>query len=352
MNPRPIELIGCGALAEQVYTPVLSHLEQAGRAKVVALVDPSAERRARLAKTFPSAQSAASLEDLPPAKDALAVIATPPGIHAAQTCALLRAGRHVLCEKPLAVTVAEAEAMVAAAEETGRLLAAGMMRRFYLPVQALRENLAAGTFGQPQHIDVVEGGRFGWNTASPKFFEAANGGVLFDLGSHVLDLLCHWFGAPAATESWNDALGGANTNCMLSARWTRGLTARVRLSWDTAQLPAGWQIRTERGLCQWNGSPDGAVAFQPVNGQWWLQATAQSTPRTTDPKTISSWTAAFVRQFENILGALEGKNPLLAPAADVLPSLRWLETASREAQLLPQPWLGSQEQTRATELFH
>jgi predicted dehydrogenase len=196
-------------------------------------------------------------------------------------------------------------------------------------------------------VEVLEGGRFGWNAASPKFFEKENGGVLFDLGSHMLDLLCHFFGEPAATESWNDALGGANTNCVLAARWAGGLTARVRLSWDVAGLPAGWRIRTTRGECRWNGHSDGTVRFRTNEGRWWLDAAAQAGG---DVKAQSSWTAAFVRQFDNVLGALAGKNPLLAPAADVLPSLRWLETARQHAKPLPQPWLSPAEQTRAAEL--
>jgi len=349
MNPYPIELIGCGALGEQVYAPVLAHLARAGRVQVVALVDPVAERRAQIAKIFPSAHSAARWEDLPPAPNALAVIASPPAFHAAQACALLAAGRHVLCEKPLALSVTEAEMMIAAANRAGRLLAAGMMRRFYPSFQALRENLSAGTFGEPQRLEVSEGGRYGWNAASPKFFEPANGGVLFDLGSHVLDLLCHCFGEPAATESWNDALGGTNTNCVLTARWANNLTARVRLSWDVANLPTGWRIQTTRGECRWNGLSDGALAFQPRASQWWLRATAHSAPPRADPATISSWTGAFVRQFDNVLGAIGGKNALLAPATDVLPSLRWLETARNQAKFLPQPWLSPPELARAAQ---
>lgn len=351
MKCHSVELVGCGALTEQVYAPVLTYLARAGRVKVSALVDPSEKRRTLIAKSFPSAVSVASIEDLPPTTEALAVMATPPGLHALQSCALLKAGRHVLCEKPLAMSVAEVETMAIVAQETNRLLAAGMMRRFYLPVQALRENLKAGTFGTPQHLEVVEGGRFGWNAVSPNFFAPTNGGVLFDLGSHVLDLLCHWFGAPEATESWNDTLGGTNTNCILTARWATGLTARVRLSWDTANLPSGWHIRTTHGVCQWNGSPEGAIAFRPHNGEWWLQAKAQTMPHTTDPKSFSSWTTAFVRQFENVFATIEGNSSLLAPVSDVLPSMHWLENARDQARLLPQPWLADNEQVRAAELF-
>ncbi|HVU37077.1 MAG TPA: Gfo/Idh/MocA family oxidoreductase [Opitutales bacterium] len=350
MKPCPLELIGCGALGEQVYAPVLAHLERTGRVKVTGLVEPAEARRRKVAQIFPAARAVARIEELPANSEALAVIASPPGVHAAQACALLAGGRHVLCEKPLAMTVAEAEAMVAAAQQAHRLLAAGMMRRFYLPTQALRENLLAGTFGEPQQIEVVEGGKFGWGAASPKFFEPANGGVLFDLGSHALDLLCHWFGAPAATESWNDASGGANTNCVLTAQWPAGLRARVRLSWDTANLPSGWRLKTSRGECRWNGHADGVVAFRPHGGGWWLQAAPQTSPFAADPKNLSSWPATFVRQFENVLGALAGRNSLLAPAAEVLPSLRWLESAQRHAQPLLQPWLSATEQDRAIAL--
>jgi len=346
MTPCPIELIGCGALAESVYAPVLAHLERAGRVKVAALVDPNPARRAQLAKSFPQARIMERVEDLPPTPDALAVIASPPGVHAAQACALLAAGRHVLCEKPLAISVAEAQTMIAAASKSGRFLAAGMMRRFYPPARALRENLNSVFLGNPLRVEIAEGGRFAWQAASPKFFDPANGGVLFDLGSHVLDLLCHFFGEPTEMKSWTDALGGTNTNCVLAARWPTGLEARIRLSWDTP-LETGWRIQTTRGECRWDGSADGALIWRGDNSRWWLHAqpssSAQSSP-------AHGWTAAFVRQFENVLAAIAGTEKLLAPAAEVLPSLRWLEQARKESQLLPQPWLSPEEQASAEKL--
>jgi len=340
MTTHSLQLIGCGALAEQVYAPVLTHLEKSGRVRVTALVDPSAPRRAQLAKFFPAAQASERVEDLPATLDSLAVIASPPSFHAAQACALLANGHHVLCEKPLAASVAEAEGMVAAAQAAGRLLAAGMMRRFYPAAQALRENIQTGFLGEAQVIEVVEGGRFGWNAASPNFFSPKQGGVLYDLGSHVLDLLCHWFGEPVETTAQLDTLGGTNTNGLLTGRWAGGFTARVRLSWDTP-LDTGWRIATSRGECRWDGSCDGLLTFQPRGGSWWLQAHAVAQPDNSFAPI--GWTGAFVRQFENVLGAIEGKNLLLAPAVDILPSLRWLQAAQSNAQFMPQPWLGSAE---------
>jgi predicted dehydrogenase len=346
MSLTSVELIGCGALAESVYAPVLAHLERAGRIRVTAVMDPDSARAARLGKNFPGAQIAQRLEDLPPSPDGLAIIASPPSVHAQQACALLAAGRHVLCEKPLATSVAEANTMIAAARAGNRLLAAGMMRRFYPAAQALREGLAAPMLGEPVNVEVAEGGRFSWNAASPKFFERSQGGVLLDLGSHVLDLLCHWFGEPAETTASHDALGGTNTNALLTARWPTGCRARVRLSWDTP-LETGWRITATRGEWRWNGSPDDGLVLHPQNGNWRLHAIPQENSH---PAAPGGWMAAFVRQIENILGAIAENQKLLAPAEDVLPSLRWLEKAGQQAQLLPQLWLSPEEQTQAAQL--
>ncbi len=346
MNPCAIELIGCGALAEAVYAPVLAPLEGAGKVRVTALVDPNAARRALLAKSFPTAKEYPSVEALPPNPGALAVVASPPGAHAVQAGVLLAAGRHVLCEKPLATSVAEAQLMIAAAMKANRLLAAGMMRRFYPAAQALRENVAAGMLGMPLRVEVAEGGRFSWNAASVKFFDPANGGVLFDLGSHVLDLLCHFFGQPASTLAMTDDLGGTNTNCVLTGQWKAGLQARVRLSWDTP-LDTGWRIQTSRGECRWDGSADGALAWRDEGARNWQLVGSLPTAKTLSGQ---GWAAAFARQFENVLAAMAGTEKLLAPADDVLASLRWMEDAKNQAQLLPQPWLSPEETAGAERL--
>jgi predicted dehydrogenase len=347
MTPCPLELIGCGKLAESVYAPVLAHLERAGRVRVVAVVDPNDARRALLAKHFPQAKSAAQVEDLPSGDGNLAILASPPGAHAAQTCALAARGRHVLCEKPLATNLRDAASMIAAATSARRLLAAGMMRRFYPAAQALRENLAAGLWGEIHQLDISEGGRFNWEAASPQFFDRENGGVLFDLGSHVLDLLCHFLGEPEKTESRWDAMGGTNTNCLLTAQWRSGPRARVRLSWDTP-LETGWRIHGTRGECHWDGNADGQLLLKMNGSRWWLHAQPRPTRQHSAPQ---GWMAAFVRQIENVLETMAGREKLLAPAEDVLPSLRWLETARNTAQPLPQPWLSPAENIGAVKFF-
>src|SRR5437762_9089438 len=88
----------------------------------------------------------AALED--PAVDAV-YIATPVFLHAPQTIAALKAGKHVLCEKPMAMNCAEARGMTAAAREAGKTLGVSYYRRMYAKVRRARELLAAGAIGQP-----------------------------------------------------------------------------------------------------------------------------------------------------------------------------------------------------------
>ena len=331
------------------YGPVLAYFEQAGRIQVTALVDPVAARTAKLGQIFPNAKVVTRVEDLPPAAGAMAIVASPPGFHAVQSCALLAAGRHVLCEKPLATTVAEAESMIATAQSAQRLLAAGMMRRFYPATQVLRENLKSGLLREPLLVEVVEGGRFGWNAASPNFFDPINGGVLYDLGSHVLDVLCHWFGGPAETHAELDTLGGTNTNALLTAKWDTGLQARIRLSWDIKRLQPGWRIVTTGGECRWQGWSDGPLFFRARGGEWWLQSTVQKTSLP-GLAAQSGGLAKYSDQIENMLAAIQGREQLLAPAADVLPSLRWLQHAREHAHAMPQLWLSPAEEARAHQL--
>src|SRR4051812_617644 len=124
-------LIGCGEIGKLRA----EGLRRSGR-DLKAVSDLDSARAVRVA-------SGAALErdwrDLITRPDVDAVIvSTPPSLHAEMTIAALRAGKHVLCEKPLARTVEECGAMVAAAHETGRFLATGFNYRFYPSVLKAR----------------------------------------------------------------------------------------------------------------------------------------------------------------------------------------------------------------------
>src|SRR5271167_4496643 len=126
-------------------------------------------------------------------------IATPVFLHAPQTMQSFRAGRHVLCEKPLAMNLAEARLMVQASQEAGKTFGVAYYRRFYPKVQRAKQLLEAGAIGKPvlaeltchSWLDGTESER-NWLIDPAK----AGGGPLYDIASHRIDVLNFLFGQP------------------------------------------------------------------------------------------------------------------------------------------------------------
>ncbi len=126
-------------------------------------------------------------------------VATPVFLHAPQTIAALRAGKHVLCEKPVAMNYEEAAGMARAARETGKTLGIAYYRRMYPKLQRARELLAQGAVGRPVLAEINchdwfqdEEGRRSWLLDPQK----SGGGPLYDIASHRIDVLNFLFGEP------------------------------------------------------------------------------------------------------------------------------------------------------------
>jgi predicted dehydrogenase len=126
-------------------------------------------------------------------------IATPVFLHAPQTIAALGAGKHVLCEKPVAMNYREACRMTSAARETGKKLGVSYYRRMYAKVRRARELIEAGAIGRPVLAEFLnhdwwqdEDARRAWKLDPA----TAGGGPLYDIASHRIDLLNFYFGKP------------------------------------------------------------------------------------------------------------------------------------------------------------
>ena len=120
----------------------------------------------------------------------LVLVCTPPNVHAEQTIAALNAGKHVLCEKPLARTSAEAWAMVRAAEAAGRVLHCGFNHRFHRGTASALERLRAREFGAVLGLRCAYGiaGRDGYEREWRADPDVVGGGQLMEQGIHVVDL--------------------------------------------------------------------------------------------------------------------------------------------------------------------
>ncbi|WP_223694181.1 Gfo/Idh/MocA family protein [Leifsonia poae] len=128
-------------------------------------------------------------------------VAVPTFLHAPIAVGALQAGIHVLSEKPIARSATEAQAMVDAAHESGRVLEVAFNHRRRGDIEALKAAIDAGTIGRPYHGRATWLRRSGIPALGSWFTnrEMAGGGPLIDIGVHVLDYALHLFGEPRVT---------------------------------------------------------------------------------------------------------------------------------------------------------
>jgi 1,5-anhydro-D-fructose reductase (1,5-anhydro-D-mannitol-forming) len=164
-------------------------MQRSAAAEIVACAGRDISAAGAFAERFAISKAHDTFEDLAHDRDVEAVfVATPNGIHAAVVLAAARAGKHILCEKPLALTVADGRAMVAACRAAGVQLRVGLHLRFERTLQRVAEILQSGVIGAPRAISMERtapaGERVPWR-ADP----AQGGSILFDVGVHLLDLI-------------------------------------------------------------------------------------------------------------------------------------------------------------------
>jgi UDP-N-acetyl-2-amino-2-deoxyglucuronate dehydrogenase len=197
-HPIRVALIGGGAVIAATH---LEAIAAEPGARLVGLSDLSAERagpRAAAAGVPFFDDHRVMLAELRPE---LAVICTPHPSHPALAHDCFAAGAHVLVEKPIAVEVAAADAMIAAAAEADRLLAVSFQQRFRPEIVYARELIARGELGALVRVLCVEP----WFRSAAYYRSAGwrgswsgeGGGVLMNQAPHTLDLLCHLAGTPA-----------------------------------------------------------------------------------------------------------------------------------------------------------
>lgn len=189
-------IIGCGDVARK---RVAGAIQQEPRSELVAVSRRNESRLIEFRDEFNVPQAFASVDDLIASPDIDAVyIATPVDLHRPQTIAAAKAGKHVLVEKPMAMSVAECDEMIAACVEHDVRLGVAFYRPFYPVVQRMRELIEAGDIGQVLSVSAVTSTPFAISSHEDGYWrvipEQGGGGALMDIGSHRLDLFLQLFG--------------------------------------------------------------------------------------------------------------------------------------------------------------
>lgn len=186
-------ILGPGSISRKFA----ADLRLAAGAELVAVGSRDLARATRFAADFGIPRAYGSYQQLAddPGVDAV-YIGTPHAFHAEHTLLCLRHGKHVLCEKSLALNAGQAERMAQAARENDLLLMEAMWTRFLPAIVHLRSLLAASVIGEPRLFIADFGFRVAFDPARRLFDPAQGGGVLLDLGVYPVSFASMLFGEP------------------------------------------------------------------------------------------------------------------------------------------------------------
>ena len=201
-------LIGCGDIAVKRVAPAMRDLESHS---IRAIARRDTGRLEEFAARFPVERLYQKAEELiaDPKVDAV-YLATPVNLHLEHTLLAAQAGKHVLCEKPMALDMAQCDKMIEACEKAGVLLGVAYYRRFYPAVLKIKEILAEGMIGRPVLARALAAEFWKFPDDHPLAWrirpEEGGGGPLMDFGSHRIDILLDILGPVREVSAFTDRL--------------------------------------------------------------------------------------------------------------------------------------------------
>jgi predicted dehydrogenase len=244
-NPLRIGVVGAGLIARRAHLPAFAVDPLADLAGVCSGHRANAEAAAR---EFGIRRVYGSWEEMvaDPGIEAIDICAIN-SLHAPVAIAALHAGKHVLVEKPMAVTLAEADAMLHASRRAERVLMVAHNLRYEPLFETAKRLLDEGAIGAVRAIRgtfMHAGPDESWGATSPWFWqeEEAGGGALIDLGVHTIDLI-RWLMAGDAVvevEAMTARLAKptfADDNAIVLLRFGSGVLGSVQASWTARPLP-------------------------------------------------------------------------------------------------------------------
>jgi len=229
-------------------------------------------------------------------------VGTPVFLHAPQTIQSLRAGKHVICEKPMAMNEAEARAILQVADESGKTLGVAYYRRSYPKVQRAKQLLAAGVIGKPVLAELTchswfDGtGSRSWLVDPAK----AGGGPLYDIASHRIDVLNFLFGQPLRVSGQLSNVVhhyAVEDNATVMIEYSGGIRGIVDVRWHS---------KVSHDECRIRGT-DGEMELSPLNGPDLVYPGGHDN--------LPAHANLHYPMLENFVDAVEDKAPLLASGA-------------------------------------
>lgn len=249
-----VGLIGCGFMG-RMHATVYERLENA---RVAAFADRTPDKAQSFAAEF-GGEAYATLADMLQGTELDAVdICLPTHLHAQATIEAARAGKHVLCEKPMALTLEEADRMAAACDEAGVRLMIGHCIRFWPEYALLKQIVDDRRYGNLLSASFVRYGEFpSWSSDNWLADESLSGGGVLDMHIHDTDFSQYLLGEPTEMRSFGTIDATGPSHVFTTMRYP-GAVVHLEGGWN---LPPGTPFKMafraifERGAAIWDGGP-------------------------------------------------------------------------------------------------
>ncbi|RWQ33525.1 MAG: Gfo/Idh/MocA family oxidoreductase [Mesorhizobium sp.] len=317
-------LIGASTIARQF---MISAIRAQPNSEIAAVMSSSPDRATSYAKENGIPLAVSTLDELlSPDIDAV-YISTTNELHLEQALAAIKAGKHVLCEKPLALTSADARTMVAAAKAAGIVLGTNHHLRNAGSHRAMREAIAAGRIGKPIaarvfHSVYLPENLQGWRITRPE----AGGGAVLDITVHDADTLRFVLGddpleVSAFTQAAGMASGGLEDGAMCIWRFRSGVIAQSHEGFTTKFAGTGFEVHGREGSLiakdVMTQKPIGSVLLRTAKGEEELSFDRED---------------LYVTSFRQFHAAIGGEGQPSATGEDGIWSLTSAEAALQSAK--------------------
>ncbi|MCJ7840766.1 Gfo/Idh/MocA family oxidoreductase [Lederbergia sp. NSJ-179] len=316
-----IAVIGSGKLGQRH----LDKWQQIAGVEVVGVIARNRERLEMVAKKY-DVKPFTSLEELFAQTDVDAVdVCTPTYTHAELVKQAAQAKKHVICEKPLALTSVEANEMIQVCEENQVQLLVGHTLRFFPEYANAKEQVEGGKIGKPGVVRLTRGVPFpqgrSWYADDEK-----SGGLFLDLGSHEFDWLQWTFGDVKRVMAKSVKRGHEEAEKMeygfVTLRMEDGTIAYVELSWAEPEFQASYELAGDKGMITYDHQATVTISLQ-------LHSSADEDRQV--PKSLMH-KDPYRRQLEHFIQCMEGKAEPIVTATDALKAIQIAEAAVKSIQ--------------------
>lgn len=320
-----IAIVGLGGMAQLVHLPILSKLKDV---EIASVAEVKKSRLTTVADKFNIKQRFADYKELIEKTEFdAAVIATPTNTHLEIATEFLKAGKHLLIEKPIARTFAEAKKIEDAAQKNNCYIMVGMNLRFRPDAMLLKSLVNSGALGDVFYIKCgwlrKQSSEQKWITRKSK----AGGGVMLDLGINLFDLSLWLLDFPdiqsVSVQKFNHNTKSVEDSAVGFVRCKNGSVINFDVSWSLHSESDGFNLAAY-------GSK-GTAHLNPFTAYRRIDSTQiDLSPQTFGKKNL------FKKSYENELkyfvGALKGKNPIFSSGGDALKRMKLIEALYESAE--------------------